>query len=36
MMAESPEIIQKFYMAAVNRDLSKLEECVLVDGVDVS
>lgn len=35
-MAMMVEIIQKFYMAAVNRDLSKLEECVLVDGVDVN
>lgn len=36
MVVESPDIIQKFYMAAVNRDLSKLEDCVLVDGVDVN
>lgn len=36
MMVESPDVVRKFYMAAVYRDLSKLEECVLVDGVDIN
>ncbi|XP_061164794.1 ankyrin-1-like isoform X1 [Saccostrea echinata] len=36
MMVESPEIIRKFYMAAVHRDLSIIEDCVLVHGLDVN
>ncbi|XP_048773992.1 serine/threonine-protein phosphatase 6 regulatory ankyrin repeat subunit B-like isoform X1 [Ostrea edulis] len=36
MMVESPDIVRKFYMAAVKRDLSKIEDCVLIDGLDVN
>ncbi|XP_062571972.1 putative ankyrin repeat protein RF_0381 isoform X1 [Saccostrea cucullata] len=36
MMVESPELIRKFYLAAVDRDLSRIEECVLVHGLDVN
>jgi ankyrin repeat protein len=36
MMVESPDIVRKFYMAAVKRDLSRIEDCVLVEGLDVN